>query len=64
MMPRWAWSFTPDDLGRPSPVFTAQYDAEEWLGGHWRDLAHHGVTEAHLLRDGAPVTPVVPLPAH
>lgn len=64
--PRWAWSFqaSPAADVPPSPAFTSRYDAEEWLGSHWRDLAVAGVSEAVLMRDGAPVTPVVPIPSH
>ena len=41
--PQWEWRFDGADgsaLDRPvSPVFTTQYDAEQWLGEHWRTLA-------------------------
>ena len=40
MRPRWQWQLLDDtgvELDRPSsPVFTARFDAETWLGEHWR----------------------------
>ena len=51
-------------LDRPmSPVFDARYDAEEWLGDHWRVLAEQRVRRAVLLNEGAPVLPAVEVPA-
>ncbi len=40
--PQWEWALD-DAEGRRltepvTPVFTAQYDAEQWLGEHWREL--------------------------
>jgi hypothetical protein len=63
--PRWEWVLADDD-GRPlepssSPVFTAQYDAEQWLGEHWRRLAAAGASTATLLHDGAQATPAIEL---
>jgi len=58
--PQWEWRF--DDaqgqaVDRPvSPVFTTQYDAEQWVGEHWRALAAQGVHTATLLHEGAPAT--------
>jgi hypothetical protein len=44
----------PDD--RPAgPVFTARYDAEQWIGEHWRGLAAQGVVTAQLVHEGGPV---------
>ena len=47
MRPRWEWRLEDESgavLDRPtSPVFDARYDAEEWLGDHWRVLADQGV---------------------
>ena len=47
LRPQWEWRFDGADgavLDRPvSPVFTTQYDAEQWLGEHWRTLAAQGV---------------------
>ncbi|MFE6970580.1 hypothetical protein [Isoptericola sp. NPDC057653] len=64
--PRWEWAL--DDaaggaLSVPSPVFTTQYDAEQWLGEHWRDLSAEGGAVARLLHDGNQAAPSVPLPA-
>lgn len=65
--PQWAWEL--DDAagvrlaGPPTPVFTTQYDAEQWLGEHWRALAAGGVATARLLHDGAQATRSVTLRA-
>ncbi|NOV99116.1 hypothetical protein [Isoptericola halotolerans] len=63
--PRWEWALA-DQEGRRlepslSPVFTTQYDAEQWLGEHWRRLAGAGAVSATLLHDGAQATPVIEL---
>jgi hypothetical protein len=63
--PRWEWVLD-DARGRPvtrvvSPVFTTQYDAEQWLGEHWRELAAAGAVAARLLHDGTQATPSVEL---
>ncbi|GAB2474277.1 hypothetical protein [Xylanimonas ulmi] len=65
--PRWEWALV-DEAGALldpalSPVFTTQYDAEEWLGERWRSLAAGGAVEARLLHDGAPATAPLPLRA-
>jgi hypothetical protein len=63
--PRWMWSMHAADgsvRSEPlSPVFTNQYDAEQWLGLTWRELAGVGVASVQLLHDGAMVAPVVQL---
>ena len=62
---QWEWAF--DDAGgarleRPlSPVFTHQYDAEQWIGEQWRELAARGVETARLLHDGRQATPTLVL---
>ncbi|WP_402464726.1 hypothetical protein [Isoptericola aurantiacus] len=63
--PHWAWSLE-TEAGvaveqPPSPVFTTQFDAEEWLGEHWRELAAAGAARARLLHEGTQATPVVEL---
>lgn len=67
MRPRWEWQLedgTGHRLDRPtSPVFDARYDAEEWLGEHWRALAAQRVQAARLLHEGEPAGPVVAIPA-
>ncbi|MCA5895018.1 hypothetical protein LEP48_16940 [Isoptericola sp. NEAU-Y5] len=65
--PRWEWSLV-DAEGQaapaaPSPVFTTQYDAEQWLGEQWRELAATGVAVVRLLHDGTQATPSIELPA-
>ncbi|OLT54053.1 hypothetical protein [Cellulosimicrobium sp. CUA-896] len=65
--PQWVWELD-DAEGRPlaepvSPVFTTQYDAEQWLGETWRSLAAGGAVVARLLHDGAPATAPVELRA-
>lgn len=65
MLPRWAWQLEDADgvaLDRPlSPVFTTQFDAEEWLGEHWRELARQSVVTVRLLHDGAQATAPIAL---
>jgi hypothetical protein len=61
--PHWEWALDDAD-GRPlaaslSPVFTTQFDAEQWLGEHWRSLATQGAAVARLLHDGQQATPGV-----
>lgn len=55
----WEWTFTGEAdvaLDRPlSPVFTTRFDAEAWLGEHWRHLAEQGVRSAQLTAQGDPV---------
>ncbi|GII98059.1 hypothetical protein CLV28_1515 [Sediminihabitans luteus] len=65
--PQWQWRLE-DAEGTPvpgtaSPVFTIQYDAEQWLGEHWRTLARGGAVSARLMHDGAQATATIPLPA-
>lgn len=65
--PQWVWEFDDGEqrvMDRPiSPVFANQYDAEEWIGEHWRQLAGQGVRTARLMSDGTQVSPSLPLPA-
>lgn len=63
--PQWVWELD-DAEGRAlaspvSPVFTTQYDAEQWLGETWRSLAAEGAAAARLLHDGNQVTATVEL---
>ena len=63
--PQWVWEMT-DAAGEPltepvSPVFTNQFDAEQWLGEMWRALVADGVEAAHLLHDGLQAAPAVRL---
>lgn len=66
MVPRWVWAFddaTGNELAEPmSPVFTTQFDAESWLGEHWRSASALGARRARLLHDGEPATTPVLLP--
>ncbi|SDD01135.1 hypothetical protein SAMN05216410_2631 [Sanguibacter gelidistatuariae] len=63
--PQWLWEFrdvTGTVLPEPtSPVFTNQYDAEQWLGQTWRELAAAGVADAVVLHSGVPAAPAVQL---
>ncbi len=63
--PRWEWALEDVDgrkLPQPlSPVFTTQFDAEQWIGEHWRELATQGAAVARLLHDGTQATPSVEL---
>ncbi|MCV2396434.1 hypothetical protein OEB99_19150 [Actinotalea sp. M2MS4P-6] len=60
---QWRWSFrnrSDESLDRPvSPVFTSRFDAESWLGEHWRGLVSDHVARAQLLEGetkvGSPV---------
>lgn len=56
---QWEWVFSGavgERLDRPlSPAFTSRYDAEAWLGEHWRRLADEHVAHAQLWSDDAPV---------
>ncbi|GAB3819136.1 hypothetical protein [Kribbella italica] len=53
----WTWRFEtaagepadPGDLGATD--FSAQGDAESWLGEIWRELADQGVAQVYLLED-------------
>lgn len=63
--PQWVWELHDPSgaaLGEPvSPVFTNRFDAEQWLGERWRDLAAAGVDSAHLLHNGLQAAPAVRL---
>ena len=67
LTPQWSWQFTDRggrDLDRPlSPVFAIRYDAEEWLGGHWRVLRDQGVATVVLRHAGSTVPPQYDLTA-
>ncbi len=64
--PRWQWRLVDAaerTLDRPgSPVFLARFEAEQWLGEHWRSLAGQGVRRAVLQHDGQDQPPGVALP--
>ena len=57
----WTWRFETAtgalvDLGEVGGGdFSAQGDAESWLGEVWRDLADRGVSQVFLLEDGREV---------
>ena len=61
----WVWEMLGTDdvvLDRPlSPTFTNRFDAEAWLGEHWRELAAAHVRSVRLLHRGAPVAAAVAL---
>jgi len=64
--PRWQWRLVGPDgrtVDRPgSPVFLARFEAEQWLGEHWRSLVGQGVRRAVLQNDGDDLPPGVELP--
>ncbi|GAA3820105.1 hypothetical protein [Cellulomonas soli] len=66
LRPQWEWRLEDGSgrvLGRPvSPVFTTQFDAEQWLGEQWRTLAGQGVQLARLVHEGVQAAPTVPIP--
>ncbi|GIG27439.1 hypothetical protein [Cellulomonas marina] len=65
--PQWEWHLHDAEgrlLERPvSPIFTTQYDAEVWLGEHWRALSEQGVVDARLVHEGRQASPTVQLPS-
>ncbi|TQL03904.1 hypothetical protein [Cellulomonas sp. SLBN-39] len=65
--PRWQWRLLDAaavPVERPgSPVFLARFEAEQWLGEHWRALAGQGVRTAVLQHDGADTGPPLDLAA-
>lgn len=67
LRPSWTWQFTDaagHELDRPaSPSFTERFDAEEWLGVHWRALRDQGAAGAMLRHAGSAVAPVHDLTA-
>ena len=63
--PQWVWELD-DAEGRAlaapvSPVFTTQYDAEQWLGETWRSLAAEGAAAARRVRAGSEASATVEL---
>ena len=63
--PQWEWVLDDAEgrvLDRPiSPVFANQFDAEQWLGENWRELARQEVAVARLIHDGAQAAAAVAL---
>jgi len=63
--PQWVWQLDDADgnaLDNPvSPLFGNQFDAEQWLGERWRELAAQDVAVARLLHEGTQVAAPVPL---
>ena len=63
----WTWRFEtatgalvdPGEVGGGD--FSAQGDAESWLGETWRDLAARGVAQVSLYDDGELVYGPMPL---
>jgi hypothetical protein len=64
--PQWEWALSGADGSRPDrpvgPVFTSRFDAEQWLGEHWRALAGQDVARAQLLHLGQGVGVPIELP--
>ena len=63
---RWQWQLLTADgaeCDRPgSPVFLERFDAEQWLGEHWRALRRQGVARVVLRNGEDDVPPVIDLP--
>ena len=63
--PLWTWEMLDDahaTLDRPlSPTFTNRFDAEAWVGEHWRELVREGVTAVRLCHQGVPAAPLLAL---
>ena len=57
----WRWRFEGEGGGEVDPgelggaEFSAQGDAESWLGETWRELAEQGVVQVVLLEDSREV---------
>ncbi|GAA1641452.1 hypothetical protein GCM10009744_34220 [Kribbella alba] len=57
----WTWRFETAEGASADPgeltgqEFSAQGDAESWLGESWRDLADKGVGQVYLIEDGREV---------
>lgn len=63
--PAWDWELA-DRAGEPverptSPAFGNRFDAEGWLGEHWRQLADQGVATVRLRNLGQPAAAAIPL---
>ncbi len=63
--PQWTWVFQ-DEQGAVvaavvSPVFSARFDAESWLGANWRSIAAQAVAAATLEHQGERVGAAVTL---
>ena len=62
---QWGWQLLAADttvVDRPlSPTFTSRFDAEAWLGEHWRRLAADRVAAAQLFDGDRPVGVLVVL---
>ncbi|CAM5481152.1 hypothetical protein [Streptomyces tanashiensis] len=64
----WTWRFERSDGTEVEPVvtpeeFTAQGDAESWIGEHWRDLLGGGAAQVTLSEDGNKIYGPMPLDA-
>ncbi len=60
----WTWWFegpTGERTAQPAPEAASRFDAEEWVGEHWRSLARGGAVRAVLVRDGKPFGSTVEL---
>ncbi len=56
----WLWHFEKADgttvTDPVSPAFTNQFDAEYWLGAHWRNLVRDHIGNAKLMHAGQQAT--------
>ncbi len=61
----WEWSFEKSGgttVTEPvSPAFTTQFDAENWLGAHWRNLVRDQIVNAKLMHGGEQATATLDL---
>jgi hypothetical protein len=60
----WTWRLLDHDgrlAAEATPGAASRFDAEAWLGAHWRRLEGEGVAQAVLLRDGDAVGVAVDL---
>lgn len=60
----WTWQFVDASgiaVGETAPDASTRFDAEAWLGEHWRAIARRGAARGVLLRAGEPFGPGVDL---
>jgi hypothetical protein len=60
----WTWQLLDRSgipVGELAPDARTRFDAEAWLGEHWRAIAARGAARAVLVRGGEPVGPGVEL---
>lgn len=62
----WTWTLldvSGAPVGEPPPPWHTRFDAEAWLGEHWRERAAEGARQALLVHGGGRVGGAVELRA-